>query len=179
MSDKIYSFKNIEIKENTLVICDIDNTILHFPNCIKKIKEIIKSISDDDDIELPYLLNMYKLTNKPEPTDFIGFSNLLNKLENNNGKLIFLTARTEQPHEPTKKHLNTIGIDSNKFEIYYTNNKITKGEFIKNNIDLSNWSNIIFIDDFETNINSVINYFPEIKCYQFCIKTINKDIIYI
>ena len=51
--------------------------------------------------------------------------------------------------------------------IYYTDNKITKGDFIKQNIDTSLWKDIIFIDDFIFNLDSVSHIFPKSKCYKF------------
>ena len=44
---------------------------------------------------------------------------------------------------------------------------MTKGEYIKANINLSQFDNVIFIDDYQSSIASVQALFPEIKCYLF------------
>jgi hypothetical protein len=50
-------------------------------------------------------------------------------------KLLFLTARNKSFHDNTKKQLLHIGILCEDNDIHYTNNTITKGKYIKNNID--------------------------------------------
>lgn len=175
MSKIISSFYQVELLNNLkyLIICDIDGTILHFPNCNKDCREIIKDLSprkEDYKKELQQLKNMYINIKEPIHTDYDGFVDMLNKLNKTNSKLIFLTARTLESDILTKKHLRQIGIQPDDFEIHYTGTQISKGEYIKKYIDLSCWENIIFIDDYDSYIKSVTDIYPNIICYKFCIQ---------
>ncbi len=176
MFTTISSFNQIEIKKkNTLVLCDIDDTLLYYPDCDKKCQEILKDMFTIDknldyNLELINLKNMYKQINSPSHTDYIGFTNLIKKLEKTEGTLMYLTARSECYDKITKCHLKKIDIDKYNFKIHYTNNEISKGEYIKKFINLDEWEEIIFIDDYPSYIESVYNLFPQIKCYNFVVK---------
>jgi hypothetical protein len=142
---EINSFSNIKIKQNTLIICDIDETLLY----IKK-SNICLSI-----------LCSYWFTDA-HFTDKNGFKKLLEEIENTNSTLCFLTAR-----ENTKKIKNFTKMDFDDFQIYFCG-KIPKGEFILKNINHTFFNEIIFIDDLDQNIENVKNIFgSKIKCYKF------------
>jgi hypothetical protein len=96
--------------------------------------------------------------------------NMVKKIKECNGKLLFLTARNKSNHNKTKQNLTQIGITYNDNDIHYTNNTISKGEYIKNNINVNDWDEIIFIDDYSTYIKSVSDLFPQIICYNFVVK---------
>jgi hypothetical protein len=176
MTKLISSFNDIKItKNNTLVLCDIDDTILHYPECINRYLEIMKDFKDHltkEELiqEFYYFCNMYKKINKPTHTDYEGFMNMIHKINECNGKLLFLTARNKSFHDGTKKHLSDIGVSCDDNDIHYTNNTISKGEYIKNNINVNEWNEIIFIDDYLSFIKSVNNLFPQIICYNFIVK---------
>jgi hypothetical protein len=180
MSKQISSFNDIEItKNNTLILCDIDDTILYYPKCNDNCSEIIEIMKElhyyltEEEFckDLIQLRNIYKHVNKPTHTDYNGFMNMLCKLREHNGKLLFLTARNSSYHKQTKIQLSQIGISCNDNDIHYTNNTITKGEYIKNNININEWDEIIFIDDYVSFIKSVSELFPQIICYNFIVKS--------
>ena len=179
----INSFNQIKLgNKKSLVICDIDETLLYWN---KKSKDFYHMVIDDynminndcnltdDKIEKEalYFLNMYKCIFSPTMTDSDGFNNLLNNINSVSGsKIIFLTARTNDPvsnNKYTRKHFKENGLEYDNFEIHYTNNLISKGEYINANIDLKDYDEIIFIDDYETYIKSVKDIFPNIICYKF------------
>ena len=116
MNKQISSFNNIQITKNkTLVICDIDNTVLYYPECINKCLEIMKDFNDcftkeKFNKEFNYFCNIYKTINKPTHTDYDGYVNMVNKIKENNGKLLFLTARNNSCNDATKKQLLHVGI---------------------------------------------------------------------
>ena len=112
---------------------------------------------------------MYKHVHKPTPTDNDGFINMMNKISMTNSKLMFLTARTKNYDKTTQKQFNDINILSYDYGIHYTEAKITKGEYIKQNINIEEWDEVIFIDDYLSYIQSVKTLFPQIKCYNFII----------
>lgn len=176
MSKEISSFNELNYCKNQklLVLCDIDNTILYFPNCDQDCKEIIKEICDinDPDYEkvLKELKEKYMCIKSPNHTDYKGFVSLVDGLIEKGGKLIFITARGISANQYTRKHMFSIGINPDDFEIHYVGKKIPKGIYIKNNIDKEGYDNIIFIDDNEQYIRSVIDFNPEIECYKFIVR---------
>ena len=176
MNVKISGFDEVKVtKEKTLVLCDIDDTVLHYPNwedsCRPILIEMGNQLSPEEfEKELQSLKNIFKVVRDPEHTDFNGFVRLLDRLKDKNGKLMFLTARTTEFEKGTRQHLKKIGLNSDEFEIHFTSNKITKGEYIKQKIDLSDWDDVIFIDDYESYIKTVTDLNPQIKCYKFIVK---------
>jgi len=167
----INNFNDIEIiKNKTLIICDIDNTILYHDVKIEKFINILKddNFGEKEIIELANkMMNLYCRIFPPSYTDVEGFKNLIDKTKKSNGKIIFLTARSEISKDFTKKQFQQIGLNYDDYDVHYTDNKIMKGDFIKSNIDTSLWDDIIFIDDHTFNLVSVSHKFPESKCYKF------------
>ena len=144
---KLKSFSELETKENTLYILDIDDTILYFP---------LLSI---DEMKLIFV-NEYKISNNYDIADSKANEYWYQHIKNNNtksiegtiindflnsipktSKVIFLTARLESEIELTINQLNIIGISG--YEVYFDENK---SEFIKKYNNL-NYQNIIFVDD--------------------------------
>lgn len=143
--------------DKPLVICDIDNTLLTSKkvefNCFHKI-----------------ISNCFFLDNRIiKDTDIKGFKNLEKKVMDLNGKIIFLTSRnTTSDDNIINKDFKKIGLDSTKYEIHYTANKISKGKYVNNYINTKLFNQIIFIDDLYNNHLSMFSYFPNGKYYLFC-----------
>jgi len=171
--ETISSFDGIKLTNKTLVLCDIDDTIMHYPQCDEKCKEIVKDLKamglNGEDLmkELIEIRQIYKRINPPSHTDYDGFVSMSNKVSELNGKLLFITARDKLSESWTEKQLKQIGIDPLKYDIHYVGTQISKGEYIKLYIDLTDWDSVIFIDDYESYIKSVLDVHPEIKCYKF------------
>lgn len=178
MAKIIHSFNEIQLTNNlkTLVLCDIDETVLYYPGCNIYCELLIKEFCPDGkddpnyDNELIDLKNTYRTINKPSHTDYEGFVSMIEKINEIDGELMFLTARGSGFHNGTKKHLKQIGVNQENFKIHYTGAKISKGEYIKRYIDLTKWEQIIFIDDYDTYLQSVMELYPEIICYKFIAK---------
>uniref|UniRef100_A0A6C0ITH1 FCP1 homology domain-containing protein n=1 Tax=viral metagenome TaxID=1070528 RepID=A0A6C0ITH1_9ZZZZ len=153
----IASFNDIQLKiSRPLVICDIDETILHFNPTIDQ----TKSNQCNQPIKIIY---------EPTHTDLDGFIELTKRINELKGKLIFLTARKKEDESYTRNNFKSIGLNYDDYKVYYTNNKISKGEYIYNYIQTSDYDNIIFIDDRADYINSVLDYMPYVDCYLFYI----------
>ena len=172
----ICKFNEISLtKEKPLIICDIDYTILHHDVKIEKFVNILKdnNLSFDDEKEMLILARemMHKYCHifPPIHTDFDGFNALLDNVKFLNGEIIFLTSRDCSSEEYTSKQFDHLGLKYDNYGIYYTNNKISKGEYIKLNIDISRWGEIIFIDDLDFNLKSVFETIEDVKCYKFVI----------
>jgi hypothetical protein len=169
----INSFDLINISEpNTLVICDIDQTLLYWKKKPSELYYLVDEMypgcsPEEKEKHAEYFLNIYINIHPPTHTDSEGFDKLIKKIENMSSQLIFLTARQKTTETYTKKDFKAIGIDYDKYPVYYTDNLVTKGEYIKNNIELDKYSQIIFIDDYDSYIESVLNLFPKIICYKF------------
>ncbi len=131
--------------------------------------EFYKS-NNDYDLSRKVVLNKWKnfmKDNKPKHTDDIGFANMVENIKNTQSTLKFISARNSNMMEITKNQLEQINIDHNQYDVYHTED-CPKGIYIKENIDISPYDNIIFIDDFEFNIDSVKETFGDmVKCYLY------------
>jgi hypothetical protein len=93
---------------------------------------------------------------------------MLKKIQQLGGKLMFLTARNIISHEKTINDFKKSGLENpENFDIHYTNNQITKGEYIKQHNLIDGYKCISFIDDYPEYISSVLNIYPQINCYLF------------
>ncbi len=174
----INSFKQIDLDSpNTLVICDIDNTLLYWD---KKDPADFYSMLKHD---FPYFteeqihkealgfVQMYNvIIAKPKLTDSDGFNEMIKKIADLKSEIIFLTARNVTSAEYTKKNFKDIGLTYSNYQVHYTDNSITKGEYIKKNINITKYNKVIFIDDYECYIKTVQDLLPQIICYKFVIK---------
>lgn len=152
---EITSFSNVKLKTNTLIICDIDETLLYI---------------EKSNIWLT-LFCSYWFTDA-HYTDKIGFKNLLSEIERTDSQLCFLTARvnTKQNIKFTKMDFYDLGLNYDDYTVYHCGS-IPKGTFIQENIKCSSFNEVIFIDDLDKNIESVKNIFKgKIKCYKFILK---------
>jgi hypothetical protein len=135
----INSFDQISLRvQKPLVLCDIDDTLL---------------TTDDEH-------------RNAKPTDYHGFNRLVERVKSLGGELQFLTARSQSGHLYTQFHFHQIGVDYNKFKVHYTNAG-PKGDYIKHNIPLTGFGEVIFIDDLDNFIHSVKSNHPRIQCYKF------------
>lgn len=179
----INTFNHVKFNKETkpLVICDIDHT---FMRCSYDL-EYFHQLLDDEYIPVeqshrefnykpPDYKEAFKLMNNAynlgfvKQTDKEGFNQMLKTIEELNGKLIFLTARGILSHEKTIDELKIAGLENpENYDIHYTNNEITKGEYLKRTNLIHGYEHISFIDDYPNFIESVYNIFPFINCYLF------------
>lgn len=175
-TSNIHTFDDVSIShEGTLVICDIDDTLLRYERNLnyfyKNLKHSFPELTEDEVSHHATLLYAtYVKNRKPTPTDYDGFIRLMKKILDTKSKLIFLTSRNECSIEYTKQEFKNIGICYSYFNVYYTNNTISKGEFIRDKIDLDGVDKLIFIDDQINNLKSIKQYYPECQCYKFLFK---------
>ena len=169
----IKSFNNVIVnKKKTLVICDIDDTILRYEKNINYFYDVIHKwcpeFSNDECVSYANMLySTYTKKSKPYHTDYNGFISLMYKLIDKDSKLIFLTARNNEAIDITIKEFTDIRVNYNYFEVYYTNNEMSKGGYCKKYIDLTNINELIMIDDREENLLYMKKYFPLCKCYKY------------
>lgn len=174
---KINSFNLIDIKQNSLILCDIDDTILRYQHNIdyfieKSRREIVNITDNCCEENIKFLAECdyedHRDFTEPFNTDSEGFDNMLKKISETNSNLIFITARSNKSKEKTKNQLEKIGINTNNYQIHFTfEYKISKAEYIKKYIDLTQFDNIYFIDDQVNNVKNVKITFPNFNCYLF------------
>jgi hypothetical protein len=169
MASIICSFFEVVVQPKTLVICDIDHTLLTWPKKYKDFTQkyipmtmILRCLPNNSDIEY----SKYCENTPPRPTDLHGFRDLVKRVEERDGELLFLTARGEESHGYTINQFKMIGVD-NKHHIHYTNGSHDKGAYISNRIDISRFNHVVFIDDTQHVLDTVMSKHPAIRCYKF------------
>jgi hypothetical protein len=161
----INSFSQVKIKPKSLVVLDIDDTILNFPSIRKgwwtdTFNNYYEQEQDYDRAEELALNDWVNIiaNDKAQLLDPINFETFLNKIREQNCELILLTARNDKLRELTKKHLADCKLDIPHNKIYHNRNKGKKLlELVKN--VYNNVSQIIFVDDLESNLNDVEDTF--------------------
>lgn len=172
----INSFKSVAFEENKkpLVICDIDHTLI---KCAFDFHKIYSFLGGGVKYNPDYLVlhqDTVDFINRAYNNGFVmqtdpeGFKAMLEKVENMGGKLIFLTARGRGFHQKTINDLSNAGLNGlDRFELHYTNNEISKGEYLKKLGIVSQFEHVSFIDDNISFLASVYTIFPQINCYLF------------
>jgi hypothetical protein len=143
----IVSFDKIldQIIPNTLVICDLDNTLFDYKSrCAIKTDKKIQACGLDLSCVESYI---------PIITDYTGFSMLCDVVKWSGSKIIFLTARPNEQSESTDLILKYYKL--NKYNVLYAGSE-PKGEYLITNLpQIYKYEKIIFIDDLDANLNSV------------------------
>ena len=162
MIKPIKTFSEIDIIPNSLVILDIDETVLSFPQITKNWwKEKISYYYDTtNDIKLAdkYALDEWRriaYSTEPIKLDTVNQLKFIEQIYQNNCELIFLTARNKDLSFITYKHLSHIKID-NRHLVYFDENKGEKFYEIVSTL-YNNYENITFVDDLPINLAKIVN----------------------
>lgn len=159
---KISMFDQIIVLPNSLVIMDIDQTIItyqlylnnsdwwnHTYNSYLNTLQN-KQLAHDNTLKD---IHNHILTNDPIMIDKDGFDLLFKRIQDNQSKLIFLTARDEYLRSTTFKGLQTCQIDVDPNDIHHSMFKGKKIiEILNQNLS---YSNLVFVDDYSHNIKDV------------------------
>lgn len=169
---KIHKFSEIEVRPNTLILCDIDDTILHHPainhSWIAVIHRFFSAKCDYDDSKAYSKTNRYLNTVYEEipmrHTDKEGFFEMVDKA----AEFAFVTARDESAKIFTYENLRCIGVDPDKYPVHFCGGS-NKGDHIQQNFDLSKYEHVIFIDDQSHNLENVflLVFHPGLEVYKF------------
>ena len=157
----IDSFDSVAIVPRTLVLCDIDDTLLritedenshsmytrlyqHYFHLTKN-ATIAGKLSDND----------YYAHYPMQPTDAEGFERMLAKIRQTEGcELIFLTARNPNTVDFTATNFVQIGLNPEEHMVHFSD-CMPKGEYTKSEIDLSPYQKVVFIDDVRENLTNM------------------------
>jgi hypothetical protein len=196
----ISTFKSVSItKHKPLVLCDIDDTVIgydkdvdYFYNRLQMYIEkkkssksgpahIFSSVLNDNGIfsmtdeeirtTAHNMFNDYRQYNKPKHCDYSGFVDLLKRIHELGGELQFLTARHKQSAAYTRLQFDQIGLKYDDYRVHYTGNIISKGDYITRYFNLNHFGEVVFIDDLDSYIKSVVILCPSIQCYKFTHKS--------
>jgi len=172
----IDSFKTIQFDptKKPLIICDIDHT---FIRCSHSFEHFYSRVSGGTKYNPAYIvlhhdavdmMNYAYANGFVRQTDPNGFAEMFKKIEQHGGKFMFLTARGAGHHQKTLGDLRKAGLEApENYEIHYTNNNISKGEYLKRLGVVSKFEHVTFIDDNPLFLASVYKIFPQVNCYLF------------
>jgi hypothetical protein len=193
----INTFRSVSItKQKPLVLCDIDDTVIGYDKdeeyFYKRLKMYINnkkqsqsgptnSFSNilnnsagmfsmtDEEIKATArnMYDDYRQFNKPKHCDYDGFVDLLRRVSELGGELQFLTARHKQTTAYTRLQFDQIGLKYDDYRVHYTGNIISKGDYITRYFNLNHFGEVVFIDDLDSYIKSVVILCPSIQCYKF------------
>lgn len=160
----IKSFSDIVISDKKLVICDLDDTIIHFEKITKTWWNDTRLILDENETVIKW--RKLVAIEQPLMTDDKGFHDMLKQIHDNDGQIIILTARHDSITDITKMHLKKLGIDN--IQIIHSQQKGDSVKYISE-ILYPEFKKIIFIDDMDRNLNDVyeINKDKNIELHKF------------
>jgi len=172
----IKKFNEINIIPNSLVVFDIDETLIKFEGIDfkwwkNKFNKYYKMVRDYNIAEELANEEWIKIINRSDPElvdDYI--HKFIEQLEENDCHTILLTARNNVLRDLTLEHLSKVNL---YFENVYFNGE--KGDELKKIVESTypNIQNIIVIDDREQNLEDIKNKFngTNYKLNLYAIKT--------
>lgn len=151
MATKLNSFNHVIIPRNSLVVLDIDDTVIKFEEMGRSWwAEKESQVGHDETLRI-WIENAHVFN--PVLTEPDAFPSFLQRIFDANAYLVFLTARCATLKELTMTHLTKCGINVAAHNVYFSRNK---GECLKSIVQTGGFCQVIFIDDMEYNIESVI-----------------------
>jgi len=166
-------FSQINIIPNSLVVLDIDETLIKFENIDnlwwnREFTQIYEKNNDYDlteEIVYSKWLSIVSNSNPILVDDFIHI--FLEKCEQNNCKIILLTARNNCLFDLTLSHLKRVNLYFS--HIYFNENKGDELNKIISN-ELKKYNDIIVVDDLVKNLNDIKNKIISVNLHLYNIK---------
>jgi hypothetical protein len=179
MINIINSFDQIKLKRNSLVLSDIDETILRFDpidgNWWRRQFDFHYQINKDYNAADTYASEKWieiVTIHKPSHTDSIGFFRLIERIKRSDSCLEFVTARNTKLIPYTQKHFEDLNLNYMDWVVHHLSGK-SKGQYIQSNFKLNEYDHVIFIDDLDNNLQSVLDnvIHPSLSVYKFITHT--------
>jgi len=173
----IHSFSEIEVSPNTLILCDIDDTLLHHPAINNDWVHVIYLFFTQQyysthgsynrvqsEIDTNQYLDTVFESIPMRHTDREGFFAMLDKAAD----FAFVTARGSVAKDFTYSNLRSIDIDPEKYPVHFCG-YMDKGEYITQHFDMSKYDRVIFIDDQPRNLENVflLVFHDNLQLYEF------------
>jgi len=169
----ISSFKEIDVKEKTLIILDIDDTIMGYKEFnhtyfMNKLDYYTQEHKNEEIAIKKAVKDWITMVENSTPfhMDYDGYKYLLDKINETQSHHIFITTRNLEHKQLTESHLYQIGVVSE--HIYYSNGT-NKGELLQQILHkYTNYDNIVFIDDLDKNLDDMKRSLGDkVELYQF------------
>jgi uncharacterized HAD superfamily protein len=156
------------LNKKTLILCDLDYTLVDYG---KPFIDFLNETTVDGLQNEPAAykaFDHYIRKHNPTPTDPAGFIQLMKEVLQQQGKLIFVTARPAYFEAFTRKEFTRLNLDYDFFEVYYMGGQ-SKGEFCQRYLKEKTgmFKDIFFIDDYKKNIKSFHAFVPDAKTFLF------------
>lgn len=166
MLKQIKKFNEIKLISNSLIVLDIDETIIKFDNINKKWwsntfdkhYSITKDYDHADNLSLDEWISHVTITEPKLVDDKI--YEWIDLTDKHDCDLIFLTARKKSLKNITFLHLNKVNLSFDENKIYFNENK---GDELFNiaNKEYSHKKNIIVVDDIKSNLIDIQDKFTD------------------
>lgn len=170
-------FSEVDIHQNTIVLCDIDDTLLHHPGINHSWLNLMSIFfnmqhfeqkgthnQNESDKNLVKFCDDVFNTIPLQHTDREGFFDMVGK----STEFAFVTARQEIAKNFTYENLTALNIDPETYIVHFCGN-MAKGEYINMHFDLKKYDHVVFIDDQIRNLENVLSVVdhPGLNVYQF------------
>ena len=163
---QITKFNQIDIIPNSLIVLDIDETIIKFDNINKKwwrntfdkYYSLTQDYDNADNLSLDECISYVTVTEPKLVDDEI--YRWFDSINKHDCDLIFLTARNASLKDITHLHLNKVNLSVDGNKIYFNRNKGDELFSIANK-DYSHIKNIIVVDDVEHNLTDIKDKFMD------------------
>jgi len=174
---KINDYSDIFIKKNSLVVLDIDDTVLTYKgvsdNFYQERFNHYHKIYSNYDMILRLIKNDWNYFVKINPPNLINkksFFNFIDIALKSKCEIIFLTSRPKTMKLITRYHFECNRLNDFIDKIHYSSSKGTYLKKLKEE-KFKNYHNIIFVDDLKENLINVFYHLQNLKVnidlYQF------------
>jgi len=171
---KIRNYNEIDVLQYSLVIMDLDETLIHFDGMYDKWWEDNLKYSNQIEVYRRWLQLIS--FNIPIMLDQYEFDCLLRRIEDSNSRLVILSTRSSNLCEITLQQLVYCNIILPLDDIYFSDKKGRMAHSIKRKYI---YDYVIFVDSNKSNINDVKIWIPDAICYHLKHNNINKKLQYI
>jgi hypothetical protein len=161
----IHNYDQIVLQDNTLLVMDFDETIIHYPYINHNwwentSKEYAKTDPETAEHKTYNDWTNIIIKHKARMLDAEEFNKLLLLVKNTNSTIVILTARHTKLTKLTYDELKECGIYNDIEQVYFSTKKGIVIKEIKHN-----HKHVVFVDDKLSNISHVKYYNPEAIVY--------------
>jgi hypothetical protein len=160
----IQNYLEVEVLPNALIIFDIDDTLIRFPDLGKlwwnnKMKHFLEELNDAKEARNKTLTSWidHISVQTPEHINSKSFSKFVAKAIDRNCDIVFLTARDPKITHLTELHLGICGIEFESADLYHNEDKATALSQILKEPRFETKEHIIVIDDMLHNLENIRN----------------------
>ena len=169
---KIRNYDEIEVLPDSLVILDLDETLIQFDGMYDKWWE--DNLIHSNELEVYRRWIQLISFTMPTMLDPYEFNNLLRRIKLTNSRMVILTARSAKLCEITLQQLVYCNIIIPLDDIYFSDKKGRMAHSIRRRYT---YSKLIFVDDRKSNLRDVKIWIPDAICYHIRHTNLNKKLL--